>query len=355
MLMSHLREFRWSFLVTFICLAVAGYWGQRWEQGPLAALWVCIVLGVMEVTLSFDNAVVNAAVLREMDERWRRLFLTVGIIVAVFGMRLVFPLVIVVVTTGLGWVEVGQMALNDPDEYSRHLTENHTSIAAFGGMFLLLVFLAFLFDNERKLHWLGAPERRFARLGKLEAIGIVTALGVLYATQRYLPLTEAQRLTVMTAGVFGIVLYVMVDSMGALFEHEEDGDAAVAVVKRSGAASFVYLEILDASFSFDGVIGAFAITRDVVIIMLGLAIGAMFVRSLTVYLVNRGTLEQYVFLEHGAMYAIGALAVIMLVSIAHHIPESVTGTIGIVFIIAALISSVRYRRRHAAHEGHEAG
>ena len=88
---------------------------------------------------------------------------------------------------------------------------------------------------------------------------------------------------------------------------------------------FLYLEVLDASFSFDGVIGAFAITNDIVLMALGLGIGAMYVRSLTVYLVRQGTLDDYVYLEHGAHYAIGALAVILLVTIQYEINEVITG------------------------------
>ena len=88
---------------------------------------------------------------------------------------------------------------------------------------------------------------------------------------------------------------------------------------------FLYLEVLDASFSFDGVIGAFAITNDIVLMALGLGIGAMYVRSLTVYLVRQGTLDDYVYLEHGAHYAIGALAVILLVTIQYEINEIITG------------------------------
>lgn len=94
--------------------------------------------------------------------------------------------------------------------------------------------------------------------------------------------------------------------------------------------------MLDASFSFDGVIGAFAITADPIIIALGLGlIGAMFVRSLTVYLVRKGTLSEYVYLEHGAHWAIGALAFILLYSIGTHVPEIITGLIGVALIIAA--------------------
>lgn len=123
------------------------------------------------------------------------------------------------------------------------------------------------------------------------------------------------------------------------------------IIKRGGIGGFLYLEVLDASFSFDGVIGAFAITKDVVIIMLGLAIGAMFVRSMTVFLVRKGTLDEFVYLEHGAHYAIGILAVIMLVSMKFHIPEIFTGLIGVAFILASLWSSIRYKRRMALEEG----
>ena len=111
---------------------------------------------------------------------------------------------------------------------------------------------------------------------------------------------------------------------------------------------FLYLELLDASFSFDGVIGAFAITSDPIIIAIGLGVGAMYVRSLTIYLVNKGTLANYVYLEHGAHWAIGALAVLLLVTIGHHIPEVVTGLIGVGFIAAAFYWSVRENRRKSA-------
>jgi len=113
--------------------------------------------------------------------------------------------------------------------------------------------------------------------------------------------------------------------------------------------------VLDASFSFDGVIGAFAITNDVVIIMLGLAIGAMFVRSMTVFLVYKGTLQEFVYLEHGAHYAIGILALIMFASVHYHIPEWFTGLSGLAFILVSLWSSIRYRRRLAAQDALAAG
>ncbi len=308
-------------------------------------VFIATILGVLEVSLSFDNAVVNASVLKRMDERWQQYFLTWGILVAVFGMRLLFPIVIVAAATGIGFIGVTDMALNDAATYATHLEESHVQIAAFGGMFLLMVFYSFIFDEARELHWLGYIEEKMASFGKLEAIEIIMALVPLLIIQNYLP--EDIRLDVLVSGVTGVILFVIVDSLAALFEDEEEGEQVVAVLKKSGMMSFVYLEVLDASFSFDGVIGAFAITQDVVIIMLGLAIGAMFVRSLTVYLVRKGTLDEYVFLEHGAHYAIGVLAGIMLLSITHHIPEVITGLAGAILIGLSVYSSILYKKLQA--------
>jgi len=336
-----MRAFRWSFVVTALCLVAAFFWGRQHEMGALTAVWLCLVLGILEVSLSFDNAVVNASVLKDMDEFWRKMFLTVGILIAVFGMRLVFPIVIVAAATDQGVIPVIDLALTQPDEYSKALTDNYPAIASFGGIFLLLVFFNFLFDPERELHWLGAVERKLARAGKMDYLAVVLALIALFSTQWFLP--EALHLSVLTAGMAGIILYILVDALDSIFE-PEPSESGIGPAKRAGIAAFMYLEVLDASFSFDGVIGAFAITRDVVIIMLGLAIGAMFVRSMTVYLVHKGTLDEYVYLEHGAHYAIGVLGVIMFVGIVAHVPEVLTGLIGVAFIVASLYSSIRHKR-----------
>ena len=334
-----MQHFRLSFIVTAVCLGIAIYWG-----GIMGAFFA-LILGVLEVSLSFDNAVVNASILKRMDERWQQYFLTWGILIAVFGMRLLFPILIVAVATGIGFVGVTEMALHDPATYALHLEESHVQIAAFGGMFLLMVFFSFIFDEGKELHWLGYIEEKMSSFGKLESIEIILALGLLLITQHWLP--EAIRLNALVAGISGVILYVIVDSLAALFEDEEEGEEVSEAIKKGSVMSFLYLEVLDASFSFDGVIGAFAITKDVIIIMLGLAIGAMFVRSLTVYLVRKGTLDEYVFLEHGAHYAIGSLAAIMLISMVHHISEVITGLIGAVLIGLSVFSSILYRRKHA--------
>lgn len=337
-----MKHFRLSFGVTIVLMAMAAWWGysRGGATGMLSAVWIAAVLGVLEVSLSFDNAVVNASVLRHWNDFWRKLFLTVGILVAVFGMRLLFPLLIVGVATGLGLVDVWTMALNSPDEYARHLTDSHAQVATFGGAFLLLVFLNFLFDEEKELHWLGWIEEKVGKFGS-EGLAIFIALGASYLGMTMVP--EAQKLGVFISGVLGVAVYVGVDWISGLLEEEEHDPAIGKMISRGSIGGFLYLEVLDASFSFDGVIGAFAITNDVVIIMLGLAIGAMFVRSLTVFLVEKGTLEEFVYLEHGAHYAIGILAVIMFASVKYHIPEWFTGLSGVAFILVSLWSSHRYK------------
>ena len=342
-----MQHFKLSFAVTIVLMALAGWWGYTHGgvNAMLQALWITAVLGVLEVSLSFDNAVVNASVLRHWNEFWRKLFLTVGILVAVFGMRLLFPLVIVSVATGLGMVDVWHMAINTPAEYSRHLTEKHAEVAAFGGAFLLLVFLNFLFDDEKELHWLGWIEQKVGQFGS-EGLAILLTLGAVFIAMSLMP--EARQRAVMVAGVVGVMVYVGVDWLSSLLEEEESEPGIGKMISQGSIGGFIYLEVLDASFSFDGVIGAFAITNDVVIIMLGLAIGAMFVRSLTVFLVHKGTLEEFVYLEHGAHYAIGILALIMFASVQYEIAEWFTGLSGIAFILVSLWSSIRYKKQQLA-------
>ena len=372
------RIFGLSVVVTIVSLIIA------FLYGGVEALILTAILGVFEISLSFDNAVINATILRRMSEFWQKIFLTIGILIAVFGMRLVFPLVIVWLASGLNPVEALDLALNPPPNdaayfpngdpsYETIITDAHPQIAAFGGMFLLMLFLGFVFE-QKELTWLTWIERPLEKIGKLEMLEVVIAMTLLVLTATYIAAPD-ERSTVMIAGSLGMITYILVNGLGEYFNVEtaEDDEAAepgtdaaekAAIEKTNGKSGpsdlakatgkagfflFLYLEVLDASFSFDGVIGAFAITADPIIIALGLGlIGAMFVRSLTVYLVRKGTLSEYVYLEHGAHWAIGALAFILLYSIGTHVPEIITGLIGVALIIAALISSIIRRNRLAA-------
>jgi hypothetical protein len=336
-----------SILFTLLCLALGAWVG--WEYtgtvvGTLGILWIVFVLGILEISLSFDNAVVNATVLKDMDAKWRRRFLTWGIAIAVFGMRIVFPVAIVAIAAHLGPIESVRLAATQPELYEHYIEGAHIGISGFGGAFLAMVGLKFFFDSDKDVHWIAVVEKNLSKLSSIPAVEIGVLLGALWAISTSLPPEEAN--TFLIAGIAGLLTFIGVEAVGELIGGE--ADEVTGVVVRSGAASFLYLEVLDASFSFDGVIGAFALSNNIFIIALGLGIGAMFVRSMTIMLVDKGTLAEYRFLEHGAFWAIIALAVIMLVSAIPgvHIPETITGLIGAVLIFASVWWSVRHRRKH---------
>jgi hypothetical protein len=247
---------------------------------------------------------------------------------------------------------------SDPTSYAYLLNEAYPQIAAFGGMFLLMLFLDWMFE-DRDIKWLTWLERPLAKIGQLNRLSIVLGLAALVLLANFLAEDPA---TVLVAGSLGLLTYLLVNGLGDLFEGVADveegtepatnGSGPSQLAKASGKAGFflfLYLEVLDAAFSFDGVIGAFAITTDPILIALGLGlIGAMFVRSLTVFLVRKGTLADYVYLEHGAHWAIGALAAVLLIGIGYHVNEIVTGLIGVAFIGAAFLSSILRNRKLAA-------
>ncbi|CAI3938880.1 DUF475 domain (TerC2) [Commensalibacter communis] len=338
-----MKYFKGSFVFTIICLGLAaalGFNATGTVTGALSTVFICAILGVLEVSLSFDNAVVNATVLKDMDPLWQRRFLTWGILIAVFGMRLVFPLLIVGIAAHLDPISALDLAIKHPDQYAQILSGAHVGIMGFGGSFLALVGLKFFFDAEKDVHWISVIETQLAKFSKLEAIEIVIVLLALFGISKFLTTSEA--LTFIIAGIFGIITFIAVEAIGTLLDSE---DASTTVAK-AGLGAFLYLEVLDASFSFDGVIGAFALSTNLFVIALGLGIGAMFVRSLTVMLVELDTLSSYRFLEHGAFWAILALSGLMFVSVCKEVPEVVTGLIGAAFILLALYSSIRWNKKH---------
>jgi uncharacterized protein len=353
--MAAFRIFGISLVLTAAALAV-GY-----AHDGLNGLFLLLVLAVLEVSLSFDNAIINAAILQRMSPFWRQMFLTIGILIAVFGMRLVFPLLIVWATAGLDPVRAMELALNPPPHgalefpdgspsYQKLIVAAHPQIAAFGGIFLLMLFLDFVF-YDRDIKWLKWIEVPFARIGRLGQVSVAVAVVALVLAGALLTHSADERATVLTAGLLGLVTYLVVNGLSRAFR-PPDLEAATSgpAVGKAGLTLFLYLEVLDAAFSFDGVTGAFAITSDPILIALGLGlVGSMFVRSITIYLVQQDALDRYVYLEHGAHWAIGVLAVIMLLSIDERfqVPEAVTASVGVIFIVAALTGSVLRNRRTA--------
>lgn len=325
-----IRTFLFPTVISFAVLIGIFIWGG-WGAFALAVL-----LTILEVTLSFDNAVINAKILKQMDEKWQKRFLTWGILVAVFGTRLVLPILIVAASVAMSPWAVAQLAAVDPETYGHLLEGAHVAIAAFGGTFLLMVALKYFFDDAKSVHWIRSIEKHLARWGRIEAVEIGLALTLLLVIAYF----AGNAGTILFAGLIGIVLFIAMQGIANSFSFE-----AEKAVTAGSAALFLYLNVLDAAFSLDGVIGAFAITSSLPIIVAGLGIGAYYVRSLTIYFVRQKTLDTLMYLEHGAHWAILGLAGAMLVSLFYHVPEVITGLVGLVFVGFAAWSSVQAMRK----------
>lgn len=310
-----------------------------WKMG-LAALFTVLVLTLLETTFSADNAVVNSKVLVTMSPFWQKLFMTVGIFIAVFVVRFALPIVIVALTAGIGFKEVIDLAMNHPHQYESELAKAEPVISAFGGTFLLMITLSYFIDYNKKTHWLPFLERYLGKLGKFDNVTVfimLIATLVIYAT-----VDPAHHNTIFLASICAMALHIGLELLSAAMGKAE---SKTKIKQRTGLAAFaafMYLEILDASFSLDGVIGAFALTSDVVLIIAGLGAGAIWVRAMTIHLVRSDALSKYIFLEHGAHWAIGFLGAIMLLKLYHvHPPEVVIGSLGIGFIALAIWWSKR--------------
>lgn len=314
-----------------------------WELG-LAALFTTVVLTLLETTFSADNAVVNSKVLVTMSPFWQRLFMTVGIFIAVFVVRFALPIFIVMATAGLGFAEVLDLALNHPDEYAHELEESAPVINAFGGTFLLMIALSYFIDYQKQTHWIGFLERYLGKLGKFDNLTVFVML--IASIVIYFTVDPEYHATVLIASITAMALHIGLHLISAVMGGAEKHTKTIHKVGIAAFAAFMYLEILDASFSLDGVIGAFALTNSVIIIMAGLGAGAVWVRAMTIHLVRTNALQKYIFLEHGAHWAIAFLGTVMMLHLYHiELPEWIVGSLGIVFILAAIIWSIRHAKK----------
>lgn len=340
-----MKFFKWSIIFTIVAIILWFFLGlgQDWNlMNGLQTVFIVVILWVLEVSLSFDNAVVNANILKKMDEKWQHRFLTRWIAIAVFGMRIIFPVLIVSIVGQLGIFETLRLAIFDQNSYAMILESTKIVIAGFGWAFLLMVALKFFFDIEKENHRIGPIERFLNKMWQLKAVEIIICLLTLLFVSRFLP--GAEMFGFISAGIWWLIIFVLIEGLTWLLNKPQH---TMKTAASAWLSLFLYLEVLDASFSFDGVIGAFALSKNIFIIALWLWVWAMFVRSLTIMLVKKWTLAKYRYLEHGAFRAIFALAVIMFLNTTHEVPEIVTWLIGMWFISIAVVSSVRVNRKEA--------
>lgn len=322
------KPFIFPSVVSALILVAVGYF-----MG-FAALGTAALLVILEISLSFDNAIVNAGVLKHMSPVWRARFMTWGIVLAVFITRAVLPMLTVSASARVSPIDVAWLAVNDPVQYGVLLSSSHYVINAFGAMFLFMVGFSYFFDADKTRHWIHAVERRLSLWGSVQAIEMLIALTMLIVSAWLVPLHATE---ILAAGCIGILAFIVTHGLAKIF-------AGLESSAKSGLALFLYLSMLDVAFSLDSVIGAFALSTNLIVILIGLGIGAYFVRTLTISMVEHGTLESLIYIEHGAHWAILGLAGVMIASLFVEVPEPVTGLIGLGFIVSAYVSSSRAAR-----------
>ena len=233
------------------------------------------------------------------------------------------------------------LAVHHPADYSLALTSHSHQINAFGSSFLLLIALTYLMNQEREEYWLGWIEKPIHGAGAILTMPLIITISLLMVECWFLPASEQS--SVLFSGLAGIVGYYLVkDGLGALVG-EANGPARAV----GGLAMFLYIESIDASFSFDGVIGAFAITDNIFQIAIGLGIGAMMIRVFTRLITEKGSLDNLPYLETGAFLTILALSIVMKLEDFVDVPDYVTGLLGVGLIGASLWDSIRASKKEA--------
>ncbi|MCP1200457.1 DUF475 domain-containing protein [Notoacmeibacter sp. MSK16QG-6] len=332
------RYFGTAIVITIMGLVACAALGMAQQGDMSGALRFALIGGVLivlEISLSFDNAVVNAKKLSAMTPQWQRRFLTWGILIAVFGMRIVFPIAVVMIAAGIGPFEASRLAIVEPARYAQIMHDSHISISAFGGTYLMMVALSFFIDSDKSTDWIKWPEICLRSCSNFRGAEIAVVLIVALTFAHFQ--AAGHELEFLYAALAGLIAYLLVEALSHFLDRVE---SRASVAARSGLGAFLYLEVLDASFSFDGVIGAFALTNNIAVIAIGLGVGAFYVRSCTIMLVERKTLSQLCYLEHGAFYSVLVLATIMLLQSVMSVPEYVTGLLGVGFIAVATLSSL---------------
>jgi hypothetical protein len=260
---------------------------------------VVIGLALFEVISSVDNAIVNAHVLKTMPHKYRRIFLVWGLFFAVFLVRGVLPFLIVwLANTNLSLLEVWNVAFSGSEELGKALETSKPLLLIGGGVYLFMVFLAWLFLEEKKYaffveHFIHRQSVWFY------AISSISLTAIIYFSVKLNPMMAL-------AASIGATAFFITDG----FKHNAEAKEKELMNPHISAWSKIfYLEALDASFSIDGVIGAFAFTMYVPLILLGNGLGAIVVRELTIKGID--VIAKFAYIKNGAMYTIGILGAIM--------------------------------------------
>lgn len=281
-----------------------------------AIILILAGLILFETITSIDNAIINAEVLSTMSERARRWFLVWGLLIAVFAIRGLLPLLIVWLSTPELSPAGAFLATFSSDPLVLEAIEQSAPILlSGGGTFLILLFL----------HWLFLEKKNFGLRGEQyiasKGVWFFAIASIILAAIVWLALG---RNPLMAFGaVVGSTAFFIVHGFR---QNAEEAEREMLHGNMSDMSKIFYLEVIDATFSIDGVVGAFAFTMSVPLILIGNGIGAFIVRELTIR--NVDNIKKYQYLKNGAMYSVFFLGIIMLLdSFGFHIPNWVSPVI----------------------------
>jgi hypothetical protein len=302
------------------------------------AILIILGLAVFEIVSSIDNAVINAEILDTMSPKGRRWFMLWGFLFAVFMVRGLLPWAIIWGTNPtLGPIGAFLATFSSDPLVAESIARSAPLLLAGGGIFLVFLFLHWLFLEPKEIGLY--HERFFLKQGVwFYGVSAVILSVVVWYGLKLNPIMAF-------GAVIGSTAFFLMHGFKENAERAE-ADLKKGDSKRSDLSKIFYLEIIDASFSIDGVLGAFAFTFSVPYILIGNGIGAFILRKLTVR--NIDTIKKYIFLKNGAMYAIGALSVIMVLgAFGHKIPEWVSPAVMLLIVGFFFIKSKRHANKKA--------
>jgi hypothetical protein len=292
---------------------------------------IVIVIGliVFEVVNSVDNAIVNASVLQTMSMLWRKRFLLIGIVTSVFLVRFILPLVIV-------WISVPNISVSDfflaflgqSDVAASAIEQQKPVILMFGGVFLMYLYIHWLFLEKKEPLYI----ERFIK--EKHGVWFFAFAAILLVIIMYL--ARADPLVMLAASIGSATFFILYGIKETAEASERNMVAGTS--NMSDLSKFLYLEVLDTTFSFDGVIGAFAFTINLFLILIGIGVGALVVRELTIKGID--TIAKYKYLKNGALTSIGFLGLFMIIEgfnidLPSYVPIIVTFLlIGVAFYIS---------------------
>lgn len=301
-------------------------------------VWQAFTLAVIEVSMSFDNATANTMKLKKMSRFWQQMFFYVGMPIAVFGMRFFLPLAIVGQVEGLSLPAAYHLAVTAPQVFATSLASVHEEIAYFGAAFLMLTAFEFFGGDEYEEQFM-AGESLLVKFAKIP-FGSTILVMVLVMLAQWITGNRDIGMAGLAGAITFNVVSIIKHYLEVLDEKLGTSTSKIAKLVAGGLGGFIYLEVLDASFSLDGVVAAFAIAKDIWVVTIGLGIGASVIRQLTLYMVDTGASDTLKFLPNGAFLSILTLSIFMFLVPFVEVPSFIAALTSVAFIGVAIVASL---------------